>query len=939
MGKGRGAARAGAARGARIAAGIAALVGAGGGRSHADPPAQESTDAQPYALTISGGVSLGAYEAGVNWALLEVLRSAPPTANFGRPYLAGVTGASAGSINALLTVMHWCDASPRGLAASPDIADPEQNRFATTWLPIGLTTLVPRARDYDDAARHMPDALLSRTAFRDVRGDIQAAVGQARFRPGCSLSLGLTVTRIVPSRVQTAGLSVENQRFVVPLRASVSPDGRLHFWNDVRPHRAELVGSRIFLANPEDRDSHPSVSELSIETVIDAVLASSAFPVAFGPVRLDYFSEREDCATRRVRRRAGFTRCSDWFVDGGVFDNIPLGLAIAQIESHVLFAATSRPVRYLYIDADSRRRRAVQEDAEPPGRETHCAKQPNGDPISRALRCWRSTFTGAVGTARGYELHNVLRYNAWNRGTTWVAREAADRLVARARPRPGEAIAGRSALRRCAGADLDALAAPIGEAPHVPVSSITVCYQRADATLRRRYLGAIAERLQAWSRELDRLRLDGSTRRAEHERVRGAILRLVPALPEMVGHTSAIGAAVTLDRLAAEALLLATDPGAERVLYPSRRFFPLAATYVANFSGFLDPPLRRHDYYVGIHDAIHSSASAICEQEAAGLLDRARPSLEQPAMQGCLDRWTADLRRRLGLDRGTAGAFLARLDVIERAYWRGAAREPIPRSDDLHRILRALTSGRDGALLLEDTDLAGFVAALKREGYRPVTAEMAAAMRDPELWWTSLSVSLLARQRKLDVSGLTTGVMFFGERVMASLEDAHDEGLLVQPASIPAHAPLGWHWLRLLPEILATSASQERALDAAWQVGVGWRGLRASLEPRFWIGYGEPALDLGIDLGYRSRGLTSHVLVSSVGVSPAYTALGDNQGHVRVEIYLSTLSNKVRFALGTNSLTRRDDLPVGELLYGTVGFADLPGLAYSALHRLSWMFD
>ena len=148
MGKGRGAARVRVARAGLVAA-VAALVGGGGRRAHADPPAPESTDAQPYALTISGGVSLGAYEAGVNWALLEVLRSAPATANFGRPYLAGVTGASAGSINALLTVMHWCDASARGASASPDVADPEQNRFAATWLPIGLTTLVPRAREYE----------------------------------------------------------------------------------------------------------------------------------------------------------------------------------------------------------------------------------------------------------------------------------------------------------------------------------------------------------------------------------------------------------------------------------------------------------------------------------------------------------------------------------------------------------------------------------------------------------------------------------------------------------------------------------------------------------------------------------------------------------------------------------------------------------------------
>ena len=49
-----------------------------------------------FALTISGGVSLGAYEGGLTWTLVNYLRAS------GELNLSGVTGASAGSINALL---------------------------------------------------------------------------------------------------------------------------------------------------------------------------------------------------------------------------------------------------------------------------------------------------------------------------------------------------------------------------------------------------------------------------------------------------------------------------------------------------------------------------------------------------------------------------------------------------------------------------------------------------------------------------------------------------------------------------------------------------------------------------------------------------------------------------------------------------------------------
>ena len=102
-----------------------------------------SADEQPYAMTISGGVSLGAYEAGLNWAVIELMRN--HTARQA-PRLLGVTGASAGSINALLTAIRWCETRPTSTA--------EENLFARTWLPIGLDKLLP-GRD-DDVVRRRP---------------------------------------------------------------------------------------------------------------------------------------------------------------------------------------------------------------------------------------------------------------------------------------------------------------------------------------------------------------------------------------------------------------------------------------------------------------------------------------------------------------------------------------------------------------------------------------------------------------------------------------------------------------------------------------------------------------------------------------------------------------------------------------------------------------
>src|SRR5512138_1435872 len=85
-----------------------------------DPPAAIS-------LTVSGGVSLGAYEAGFLAYALGAVRE-EDTAD-----LKLVTGASAGSLNALLSVLVACG----GEAPS----SPADSLFWHTWIPIGFEQL------------------------------------------------------------------------------------------------------------------------------------------------------------------------------------------------------------------------------------------------------------------------------------------------------------------------------------------------------------------------------------------------------------------------------------------------------------------------------------------------------------------------------------------------------------------------------------------------------------------------------------------------------------------------------------------------------------------------------------------------------------------------------------------------------------------------------
>jgi hypothetical protein len=76
-------------------------------------PATAETTPNRISLAVSGGASKGAYEAGLIWGLIEVMRQVEKTENWafgGEPrpiQIASIAGTSAEGINTLLAAMVW----------------------------------------------------------------------------------------------------------------------------------------------------------------------------------------------------------------------------------------------------------------------------------------------------------------------------------------------------------------------------------------------------------------------------------------------------------------------------------------------------------------------------------------------------------------------------------------------------------------------------------------------------------------------------------------------------------------------------------------------------------------------------------------------------------------------------------------------------------------
>ena len=242
-------------------------------------------------MVISGGVSLGAYEAGYNWAMVKMLSNIRDNSQKVNPKLRSVTGASAGSINALITAMYWCQ--------DPNIDDTnsiDNNLFYNTWVDLGLSDLL-----ITDPKSTNKSTLFTRDKLKIKSKAILEQLNKPIYRKGCEVPLGFSVTKAKPisEEFQNSGIKIKNQHFSIPFTLKEE-------------------NNRLTLSNrnmPKSTDYHISIPNIEQDNskVIDVLFASSAFPGAFKQIKLDYVYEG--------------TKRSSYFIDGGAYDNLPLQLA------------------------------------------------------------------------------------------------------------------------------------------------------------------------------------------------------------------------------------------------------------------------------------------------------------------------------------------------------------------------------------------------------------------------------------------------------------------------------------------------------------------------------------------------------------------------------------------------------------------------------------
>jgi predicted acylesterase/phospholipase RssA len=348
------------------------------------------TRADALALTVSGAVSLGSHEAGQLFLITEALRKSPHSVP-----LRVATGASAGSANALIAGSEAC--------LRTDFSAEESLGYRV-WVDVGLGELFDPARTTRQAIFH-GDSL--KRAFGYLK-----EVWSRGLPKECEFAFGVAVTRKTSADMKLAeGLVIPRsaEHFVVRIEGQDS--GPPRFANYIDPntiyHRPALPFSGSY--------------EEDVAALEPAVLASTAFPVAFPPQPIEYCASLEPAKGGQCSEPTDM----DLFVDGGVFDNNPLGIAYrtaragltkegAKVELRDRPDGTKLndlPILYGFVDPDLRNYPAYR----PPTVNSETADDPVMTLVSRL-------GGQMLADARGHELASLSDENVSLLEQLWLVR-------------------------------------------------------------------------------------------------------------------------------------------------------------------------------------------------------------------------------------------------------------------------------------------------------------------------------------------------------------------------------------------------------------------------------------------------------------------------------------------------------------------------------------
>ncbi len=899
-------------------------------------------------IAISGGASKGAYEAGLNWGLLKILRNIDrvDSSLAGQSHkfdAASFSGASAGGINTLLSSLIWCSLpqSEGGLVNRID-----SNIFRNVWLRPDVNRLLPPKAD--SIYYKSNDALLARHDLLEAASELRQRWNTPSFRAGCRVPLGVTVTRVIPDEIKVGNIDVQNQRLFIPFEARTEKDGTLGFYFD--PDDFPTLSDPAMILMPRAIDAPPySINDQRIE---DAVMTSAAFPGGFGRKRLSYcrltsFIERDkektDLNTKAVKPSTkfvcpeGYELTEAEFSDGGLFDNLPIGLARQLAEQHKNAKNNTMPVTYIFLDPNR-----LRYPIPPPTNTTACASDNPPDACRKmeySLFTEQALLLGALSTARKYELYSELTSDYWSLNLAQLSYELADKLDAnKNRYRCEKDIPFYRTKLTCA------------EAVRRAGALLELVYTRASLLITPPYS---AKKLrQAGVAQRCHFVKNNSTIKSQEECEIDAS-KYRKRLTIILLNISENNKQITNDfiqRIHQSKHSMHND----RNLRLTNRGAPITGTLLSDFGAFLDVKFREYDYYVGVYDSVIIAAKTLCG------LKFSEQQQKQPFLQ-CQNAFAEKIHQLLGIKDNLRSRYifsrLAQWEFGKQETLQFAYASPPEEDRDMRIIfdglLKTLEAGqkndiaKQGLFFTEDTfflhlDKENFKATATENGSRSLLSQIIA---DPTKWSSELSRRVTTRIVYLEQQAKAIYTAREPDPEKRETSNSTIMGMAahtIQTATYnypdftfaPSTAPQDWIWRNIIPYEFAFDLAESDLLFS-WQPT--WSLTKKDLvAARASLGFAGGTFSSSDSIereNYGALGLsyirqTNSGLISSWGLTPTwYHQWSDpkvvDQDTLGGDMHVSFFKDRLRVGLGARDFNRTSDT-----WFITIGLSDLPGLGY-----------
>lgn len=911
-----------------------------------------------FSIAISGGASKGAYEAGLNWSAIKLLGEAQNlrTLTGGEffPFEAvSITGASAGGINTLLSGLSWCSLAEKDGGISNRI---DANVFRDIWLRVDIDTLLPKRAD---SSRYLADdAVLSRKDFLNAAAELRDKWNKPHYRKDCRIPLGLTVTKIEPEVLNVGDVEVQSQRFYIPFELRVMSDNSIKFFFD--PADYPKVADSAMILMPRSNNAPPY--SIDDKYILDAAFTSSAFPMAFGRKRLQYCrlvaqqisSEpelqkptsqepmlKEPMATKADTKlvcAAGYELAEAEFADGGLFDNLPIGVARTLAESNKRVTNDLNPVTYLYIDPNR-----TSYDAPDFEEDLAC------DSASPPIACRTMEFSAAsesqlligfLGTARTYELYRELNSDSWQLNLSTISSKL------------GKILKQREIILDCQkelpyfDRKLDCAEAlsRAGKLLEIAYGRIAPAIDEPYSVERLRQAGII-KHCETSGNKTDSQKQTACTFNIPRYRkhLSDAMLSLVEK------------AKLTQIKIYSDIQKSRLSMQNDRSLRVTSRSAPITGTLLEDFGSFLDYKFREYDYYVGVYDGLVKTAGNMCSL-------RYSSSYQVDEYKLCFDSVAKQLFTALGLDTDPRGRYIF-AGLAQREYGKEKslrfAYQPMPPVDNDMRIIyqgleQALAAGESEKVFFKYLKAEGFVPTAREKQTRSRLAQlvtfdekplMEQIIDDPDSWATELTRRVTTRLVYLETQAediYAAREPDKNKRESANVETMGAAAFILQSSTYrypeatfaPSTTPTNWFWRNLIPyelgfdlaegDLLLTwqptmALSQKDLLGARLSLGFPGGLFQSSADVTR-----ENYLALGIDYTRQS----SSAYVSSYGLTPSwYHAFNQPEFLDRDtyggDIHVGILKNRLRISIGTRDFDNASDS-----LFITLGVTDIPGVFY-----------